>query len=757
MRTLVAGRALLNVLGADLGALSRRLSRAFARPRGRKALALGAVRKPRLGALWRVIFGLFKTFLFIAALASLATTGVLLWALHDLPAEKPSSGESSLIIEAADGETLGRAGPLKLADAARTDFPDDLVNAVISIEDRRFYSHLGFDPQGILRALQHDLAAGTIVEGGSTITQQLVKMRILGHERTFSHKLREAVAALWLEVQLSKDEILTRYLNAVYLGNGAYGMRAAARMYFDKRPDELNLAEAAMLAGLIQAPSRDNPLQKFERAQARAAVVIQAMRETGKVDEKAAQDAIAHPAVLRPSRRIQPANTWFADWIAREAPAVIGSGNMRLRTTLNPPLQKLAEQAIAGVLNKEGAQRRVSQAALVAIRPDGAVLAMVGGRDYAVSQFNRAVDAWRQPGSSFKLFVYLAALRKGYSINDTVDASPIEIKGWHPANYGNAHYGRITLAEAFATSINTAAARLGQQVGLKEVIAAARDLGLSGNLPAVPSLALGTAEVNLLDLVAAYAAVKAGKMPIKPWGIAGFGVEGQPRLQSMGAPIGGTQSLQPYQKPLTELMQNVVQHGTGRAAALDGFAAGKTGTSQDYRDAWFIGFNDALVVGVWVGNDDRAPMDRVTGGSLPAAIWKRFMTEAPALMNRDVQPQPTASEAVVDAQPTQGQAPAAQSEAPACDVQSCSRTYESFRASDCTYQPFGSSTRRLCEKAPPRQTTPVGPSLYAQSSPDQVGKAQCNVAVCSSFYESFNPGDCTYQPYGGGPRRACTR
>jgi penicillin-binding protein 1A len=760
VRTIAAGRVLLKALGADVAALLHRLRHALALARSRKAPPIAAVRKGRPGAVWRVIFGLFKAFLFGAALASIATTGVLIWALHDLPAEKPSGGESSLIIEAADGETLGRAGPLKLADAMRADFPDVLVNAVISIEDRRFYSHPGFDPEGILRALQRNLAAGTIVEGGSTITQQLVKMRILGHERTFSHKLREAVAAMWLDVQLSKDEILTRYLNSVYLGNGAYGMAAAARMYFDKRPAELTLPEAAMLAGLIQAPSRNNPLQNLEGAQARAEAVIQAMRENGKIDDKTAQDAIARPAVLHPSRRMQPANTWFADWIAREAPAVIGSGNMRLRTTLNRPLQMLADEAIADVLNKEGAHRRVSQAALVAMRPDGAVLAMVGGRDYAASQFNRAADAWRQPGSAFKLFVYLAALRKGYSINDTIDASPIEIKGWHPENYGNAHYGRITLAEAFAKSINTAAARLAQQVGLKEVIAAARDLGLSGALPAVPSLALGTAEVNLLDLTAAYAAVRAGKMPIKPWGIAGFGVEGEPRLQSMGAPIGGMQSLQPYQRPLTELMQNVVQHGTGRAAAVDGFAAGKTGTSQDYRDAWFIGFNDALVVGVWVGNDDRAPMDRVTGGSLPAAIWKRFMTEAPALMNRDTQ-RPSA-DIPADASPALAQSPpTTQGEAPACDVQACARTYQSFRASDCTYQPFGSFTRRLCEKALPRQATSVGPSSYAQSSaqssPDQAGTAQCNVAVCSSFYESFNPGDCTYQPYGGGPRRACTR
>jgi 1A family penicillin-binding protein len=768
-RSLAAGRALLAALRGDLAVLLHRLLHRLRRAPWpawrRKAHAdAPAVRERARSALRRVVFGLVKTILFVAVLGSLATTGVLLWALHDLPAEKPSAAASSLILETGTGETLGRAGPLKLADAPRSDFPDVLVNAVISTEDRRFYSHPGFDPEGILRAFERNLAAGGIVEGGSTITQQVVKMRILGHERTLAHKLREAVAAMWLDMQLSKDEILTRYLNGVYLGNGAYGMPAAARMYFDKAPSELTLPEAAMLAGLIRSPSRDNPLRSFDRARERAAVVIAAMRDNGKIDEETAAGATARPAVLHPSRRMQPANTWFADWIDREVPAVIGAGNMRLRTTLVPGLQKLAEQSINDVLAREGAARRVSQAALVAMRPDGEVLAMVGGRDYQASQFNRAVDAWRQPGSAFKLFVYLAALRKGYALDDTVDASPIDIKGWEPENYGNRHFGRVTLAQAFAESINTAAARLAQQVGLNQVVAAARDFGMSGALPAVPSLALGTAEVNLLDLTAAYASVSAGKMPIKPWGIAGFGVEGQQRLQSMGAPIGGTQSLQPYQKPLLELMQDVIRHGTGRAAALDGFAAGKTGTSQKYRDAWFIGFNDALVVGVWVGNDDRTPMDRVTGGSLPAAIWKRFLTQAGSVMSRDTQPpnpQPPGVQTAADARtpPTPEPAEHTDGEAPSCDPQACARTYQSFRASDCSYQPFGSSTRRLCEKSPspPTAATPLGRSAYAQSAPDNPGKAQCNVDVCSRFYESFNPGDCTYQPYSGGPRQACTR
>jgi len=752
-RSLATGRAFLHALLVDLGTFLHHLGRALWSSDKRKAQTSPTINPKRPSAFGRVIVGLAKMIVVFTVLGSLITAGAVLWALHDLPAEKPIGGnsESSLLLEAANGETLGRVGPLKMADAARTDFSDDLVNAVISVEDRRFYSHPGFDPEGIVRALHRNIAAGTIVEGGSTITQQLVKMRILGHERTLLHKLREAVAAMWLDMQLGKDEILTRYLNSVYLGNGAYGMTAAARLYFDKRPSELTLPEAAMLAGLIRSPSRDNPWQNPDGARARTAVVIDTMRDNGMIDAKAAENAKAQPAILHPSEQTLRAGTWFANWVAREAAENIGSGNKRLRTTLVPGLQKLAEQAIDDILARQGAQRHVSQAALVAMRPDGAVIAMVGGRDYQVSQFNRAVDAQRQPGSAFKLFVYFAALRKGFKLDDTIDAGPLDIKGWSPENYGDRHYGRVTLAEAFAKSINTAAARLAQQVGLDQVIAAARDLGITDALPAVPSLALGAAEVNLLELTAAYASVQAGKMPIRPWGIAGFGIEGQPRIQSMGPPIGGTQSMQPYQKPLIELMQDVLRHGTGREAALDGFAAGKTGTSQNYRDAWFIGFNDTLIAGVWVGNDDRTPMNRVTGGSLPAAIWKRFMTGAATAMTQDT-PQPAAEV------PTQ--TPADQTaEAPHCDYRACARTYQSFRPSDCTYQPYSGASRRLCDKNMSQQTaaTLFAPNLDSQPSSDEPGKAQCNIDVCASFYDSFDPTDCTYKPYGGGARRLCTR
>jgi penicillin-binding protein 1A len=757
MHTLSAGRAFLSALRGDLATLWSRLenARRAAAEKSAPVSPSAGGRKSGGGTFRRAVRELVKGFACIAIFCGLMLAGAIVWMLHDLPTEKPIGGTAlSLLLEAANGEALGRVGPLKMADATRQDFPDNLIEAVISIEDRHFYSHWGFDPEGILRALRRDIAAGSIVEGGSTITQQLVKMRFLGHERTLPRKLREALIAVWLEMHLSKDEILTRYLNSVYLGNEAYGMSAAARLYFDKRPSELTLPEAAMLAGMIRSPSRINPLQNLEEARTRAAVVLDAMRDNGAIDAATAQSAKAHPAELHLSGQALRASTWFADWVGREATKVTSSsGDVRLRTTLVPELQKLAEQAVDDILADQGAERHVSQAALVAMRPDGAVVAMVGGRDYQPSPFNRAVDAQRQPGSAFKLFVYLAALRKGFRPNDTIDARSLDIKGWQPENFGDHHYGRVTLAEAFAESINTAAVRLAQRVGLGQVIAAARDLGITGALPAVPSLALGTADISLLDLTAAYAAVKAGKAPIKPWGIAGIGFDGRPQLKSMGPPTGPTQSLQPEQEPLLELLQDVVQDGTGRKAMLDGFAAGKTGTSQNYRDAWFIGFDDSLVTGVWVGNDDDSPMDHVTGGSLPAAIWKRFMTDARTVVARDQRPNAESVQDTLSAHAPAGQA----SEPLQCDYQACARAYQSFRASDCTYQPYGESSRRLCERNAPSSAAATSFAPDSQLAPDKPREAQCNIDVCASFYGSFDPEDCTYQPYGGGPRRVCDR
>ena len=562
----------------------------------------------------------------------------LLWALLGLPIDRAGgvTDKPTLLLEAANGDPLGRVGPFTVADQPLQNFAAILIQAVLSTEDRRFYRHPGVDPLGILRAVHANRAAGEVVEGGSTITQQLVKMEYLTSDRTYIRKLREALMAMWLETHLSKDQILDRYLNRVYLGDGAYGMAAASQLYFNKRPADLTLAEAAMLAGLVKAPSELDPLHHLNAARARAATVLDAMVADHVIDEKAANAAKAAPATIKLSRQLAPARSWFTDWVAKSAVQLAGpqTGSVRVRTTLLPDLQNLAQHAVDDALAKQGRQLGVSQGALVAMRPDGAVLAMVGGRDYGSSQFNRAVDANRQPGSAFKLFVYLAALRKGYTPQDTIDAGPIDIKGWAPANFDDEHYGQITLAEAFAKSVNTAAVRLAMDVGLDNVIAAARDLGITEPLPRLPSLALGSVGVSLVDMTGAFASVRADRMPVRPWGVAALGPQGATRMLTTAPSLTSARTLDPYQKPLVDLLQGVVQNGTGRGAALDGFAAGKTGTSQDYRDAWFIGFNQPLVVGVWVGNDDDSPMKRVVGGSLPASIWKRFVTEATPLLDQ---------------------------------------------------------------------------------------------------------------------------
>src|SRR5262245_15872020 len=465
-------------------------------------------------------------------------------------------------------------------------------------------------------------------------------------------------------------------------------MSAAARIYFDKSLPELALAETALLAGLIQAPSRYDPGRNLAAAHRRAAAVLHAMVKTGVIDRNSAEQAKAQPATFKGSLTTTLAHSWFADWIANhEFPKLAGSRDrvMHIRTTFRPELQELADRIITEVLKREGPTRGVTQGALVAMRPDGAVVAMVGGRDYDESQFNRAVDAKRQPGSAFKLFVYFAALQNGYWPDGIIDAAPIKVGQWEPENYNGRQYDRITLSRAFAHSVNTAAVRLAMTVGLNEVIAAARTLGLDAPLSEVPSMALGANEVNLLDLTGCFAAVRAGRPKLEPWGITAFGAEGH-GLRAVGPPASLGQVL-PHQQELTTLLRAVVNHGTGRAAALDDDdVAGKTGTSQDYRDAWFVGFNKALVVGVWVGNDDRSPMKGVTGGSLPTEIWKRFVVAAKPFV--DPLGEPATVEAPINPVPTKQ---------PQCDQAACGAAYQSFRSSDCTYQPY-SGSRRLCEK-----------------------------------------------------------
>ena len=719
-----------------------------------------------------------------------ALAGLWLWALHGVPL--PSGAEMTsqrvIALQAADGQALLPKGRLQLSPMPVEAMPANVVNAVLSIEDRRFYARGPIDVRSILRALVDNLQAGHVVAGGSTITQQLAKNLYLRPDRTYKRKVREAVLAIWLERHLTKNQILTSYLNNIYLGSGATGFPAAAKLYFGKAVADLNLPEAAMLAGMINAPGKEDPLHNPVAARVRAAQVIDAMVANGKISQAAALEAKLNPATPNPTQLTPPAAGWFADWVYRNAAAAVppNAGAVTVHTTLDLKLQQLALKAIESTLAAQGRKMHATQAALVAMRPDGAILAMVGGRDYADSEFNRATQAKRQPGSSFKLFDYYAALRRGYTPDDTVLDEPIDIKGWQPEDYARNYHGRVTLAAAFAHSYNAAAVRLAQQVGIPQVIAAARDLGLHAKLANNPSLALGTSEVTLLDLTGAYAAVRAGAAPVEPWGIASVSLPDEQRAMPIGHSHGPQHSLGPYQDQLIGLLRGVVERGTGRAAALPGFAAGKTGTAQNYRDAWFIGFNESLVVGVWVGNDDHSPMRRVTGGTLPAAIWKKFMEQAPALLAPA--PNPAQSTTVVAQQQTEQAQPAAnqppqepnklfnQNIAGAanakCNIAVCEKSYRSFRASDCTYQPNEGGPRRFCDRqddgtadqharAPHEKTTNGQNTAQdtgqggAHAAPEAAG-AKCNAGSCER-YSSFRGSDCTYQPFGGGPRRVCGR
>jgi len=462
-------------------------------------------------------------------------------------------------------------------------------------------------------------------------------------------------------------------------------MPAAARIYFNKDVSALNVQEAAMLAGLLKAPSQLNPIDNFKAASERTITVLDAMVANGKLNWEEASAAKAEFAELHPTSPTPRSGSWFADWISPQAGEIAGAspGSTTVRTTLVPRLQQLAEDVVARNLDKYGRSLGASQAALVAMTPDGAVVAMVGGRDYKTSQFNRAVSAKRQPGSTFKVFVFYAALKSGLSPDDRVFDGPIEVDGWSPQNSTGRYRGWVSIAEAFARSLNGATVALAQEVGIANVVAAAEELGIDATLNPVPALALGSSEVNLLDLTGAYASIRLGKSPVEPWGIVDFQASEQSKAFRVGPIVPTSVDLGPYQQDLVSLLQLVVERGTGRDAFPGAFAAGKTGTSQNNRDAWFVGFTEDLVAGVWVGNDDDTPMKGVTGGALPARIWRDFMQAAMAQPALQVDP---------DNRPNTSQGVAA-----SCNVRACARSYRSFRASDCTYQPY-QGERRMCER-----------------------------------------------------------
>ncbi len=544
---------------------------------------------------------------------------ILFWLIVTAPLSSSlqPANAPGLTILSADGEPIARRGAIMDEPVDVTQLPPHVGQAFVAIEDRRFFRHIGLDPWGIARAFARNLRSGRVREGGSTISQQLAKTSFLTPDRTPSRKAQEALIALWLEAWLSKEEILSRYLSNVYFGDNVYGLRAAAHHYFDVEPDELTLAQAAMLAGVVNAPSRLAPTTNLEAARDRARLVLRTMEEAGFITE--AEREAARPARIRRGDDDDvPTGTYFADWVVPQASELEeGSyGERRVVTTLDANLQRIAARTI----RRAGLGR--SQAALVAMRLDGRVVAMVGGRDYAQSQFNRATQARRQPGSAFKPFVYLAAFRAGMTPDMPVDDVPIRLGDWQPRNYGNSYRGRITLREAVAQSSNTVAVQVQERVGRDAVIRAARDLGITAPLRPDPSLALGAGGVSLVELTAAYAAIAAGRYPIVARGLP------EPPAGWFGGSLADRLNRDRAFPMLRDVLYAVVNDGTGRAAALSVPTFGKTGTTSDYRDAVFVGFAGDLVVGVWVGNDDNRPLPGTSGGGTPARIFRTFMTEA---------------------------------------------------------------------------------------------------------------------------------
>ncbi|WP_128561017.1 PBP1A family penicillin-binding protein, partial [Methylobacterium crusticola] len=599
----------------------------------------------------------------VAVLAALCL-GYGVYALASLPVNGGLSIEptaSALVVRAQDGQAFATRGVIKGAKLAPKDVPPVLAQAIVAIEDRRFYEHHGVDLRGLARAAFRNAAAGGTREGGSTLTQQLVRMSYLSQDRTLKRKVQEAVLSLWLESQLPKDEILTRYLNTAYFGAGVYGADAAAQRYFGKAAKDLTLAEAAMLAGLVRAPSQLAPHRNLDGARGRAAQVLDAMVETGAIARADGEAAKRAPATVRVPTETPVGTNYFVDTVADTVRGLIGAGpaDATVRTTLDLTLQNIAESVVARRLDQEGERRRIAQGALVALAPDGAILAMVGGRDYAESQFNRVTQARRQPGSLFKLFVYLAALKAGYRPDSAMVDRPTQVGEWEPENYGGRYRGAVTVRSAFAHSINTVAVQLAESVGIPAVIETARGLGIQSDLPNLPSLALGSAETTLLELTRAYAAVAAGAETVEPYGVRQILSRDQPlytRPPAAPAPARDAAA----RAGMLDLLSAVVREGTGKNARVSVPSGGKTGTTQDSRDAWFIGFTSDLVVGVWLGNDDNAPMDGVTGGDLPAQIWRDFVTQAIAARAKSAkaertapqpQPRPEAAAAVEPAEP----------------------------------------------------------------------------------------------------------
>jgi penicillin-binding protein 1A len=559
--------------------------------------------------------------------------GFVAWVGAHLPPiqslEIPKRPPSIQIVD-MQGRVLARRGDLAGAPLPLKEIPAYVPKAFVAIEDRRFYEHYGVDPFGIGRAFVANVLHRTVAQGGSTITQQLAKNLFLTQERTISRKLQEILLALWLERKFSKAQILEMYLNRVYFGAGAYGIEQASQRYFGKSARQITLAEAALLAGLVKSPSRLAPTRNFDGAERRAKVVLAAMSELGFISQSAERTTLT-----RSPRIVAQLNTgsmnYVADWVMDALNDTIGhvDDDIVVQTTIDAVLQASAEKTLNEELAQKGEKNGVAQSALIAMTPGGAVRALVGGRNYAESQFNRAVAAKRQPGSAFKPFVYLAALEHGLTPDSVREDSPINVKGWQPENYNHEYFGPVTLTKALALSLNTVSVRLTLEVTPMAVVRTAYRLGIVSKLEPNASIALGTSEVSVLELVGAYAPFANGGYAAMPRMIEKITAANGKALYARSIQQLGRIIDARYVSMMNTMMSETLTNGTAHKATLPGWpAAGKTGTSQDFRDAWFIGYTAHLVTGVWLGNDDGTPTKHVTGGSLPVEIWSRVMRGA---------------------------------------------------------------------------------------------------------------------------------
>jgi penicillin-binding protein 1A len=547
--------------------------------------------------------------------------------LPDLSSLTATLRKPAITILSEDGEQIAAYGDVYGDSLSLEQMPKALPEAVLATEDRHFYYHFGLDPIGLARAVLVNLRAHRWVQGGSTITQQLARTLFLSPEKSMKRKVQELLLSLWLEHQFTKPQILTLYLNRVYLGSGVWGVDAAARRYFDQPATGLNLYQCALLGGLMKAPSHYNPQYDRTKSLQRTAQVLANMVAAGFISQAEADQALQSGQAT--VKQVSHTGRYFADWIHDQVAPVAGTDrDLVVHTTLDMTLQRRAEAELEALIAGPGAKAGVTQGAMVVMTPDGAVRALVGGRNYTVSQFNRATQGMRQPGSSFKAFLYLAAIENGWNENDMIEDTPITTGKYRPENYTKKYEGEVTLRHAFAKSSNVAAVRLIERIGPKRVIAVAKRLGITSDLRPDASLALGTSEATLLQMTAAYASFANGGEGVFPYGY--------PEIQdSHGGSVyrrqgGGTGPVIAAEalRQMTDMMVAVVEEGSGKGANFGRPAAGKTGTTQDYRDAWFIGFTADYVAGVWLGNDDGTPLNRITGGTLPTQLWHNVMLAA---------------------------------------------------------------------------------------------------------------------------------